>query len=136
MLGVAMYTTIKTLWNIHKNKTLIAEMTGHDWKTVDKIIKQIESGQEFPKKKAHASKLDPYKKEIMGWMEDGYTGDQIKQELQLLGLDSGRSTVSDYISKIKKRENIFIRVHTKAGEEAQVDFGYIGLTLDNSDIIF
>ena len=32
MLGVAMYTTIKTLWEKTKNKTEIARLTGHDLK--------------------------------------------------------------------------------------------------------
>jgi len=27
-----MYTTIKTLWERHKNKSMIARLTGHDWK--------------------------------------------------------------------------------------------------------
>lgn len=36
-----MYTTIKTLWEKTKNKTEIARITGHDWKTVAKVIKNI-----------------------------------------------------------------------------------------------
>jgi len=44
MLGVAMYTTIKTLWELGKNKTEIARATGHDWKTVAKVIKGIGKG--------------------------------------------------------------------------------------------
>ncbi len=40
----------------------------------------------------------------------------------------GYSTVKDYIAKSRK-ENIFIRMHTLPGEEAQVDFGYLGYTL-------
>jgi len=42
MIGIAMYITIKSLWKRHKNKSLITRMTGHDWKTVAKIIKEIE----------------------------------------------------------------------------------------------
>jgi phosphoribosyl-ATP pyrophosphohydrolase len=41
MIGVAMYITIKSLWERHKNKSLIARLTGHDWKTVAKRIKEI-----------------------------------------------------------------------------------------------
>jgi RNA-directed DNA polymerase len=48
MLGVAMYTTIKTLWGKTKNKTEIARITGHDWKTVAKVIKDIERGVGIP----------------------------------------------------------------------------------------
>ena len=39
MLGVAMYTTIKTLKELGRNKSEIARITGHDWKTVSKVIK-------------------------------------------------------------------------------------------------
>ena len=49
--------------------------------------------------------------------------------MQEEGVKVGYSTVKDYISQIKKRENIFIRIHTLPGEEAQVDFGYLGYTL-------
>jgi len=31
-----MYITIKSLWERHKNKSLIARSTGHGWKTVAK----------------------------------------------------------------------------------------------------
>ena len=55
-----MYITIKSLWERHKNKLLIAKMTGHDWKTVAKRIKEIEAGKEFPTKKPHPRMLDPY----------------------------------------------------------------------------
>ena len=131
MLGEAMYTTIKTLWDIHKNKALIARMTGHDWRTVAKAIKQIESGKERPEKKPHPRKLDPYKEKILEWMEDGLNGSRIYEELKGLGIQIGYSTLKDYLANIRKRQEIFIRVHTKAGEEAQVDFGYVGLTPDN-----
>jgi hypothetical protein len=47
MLGVAIYTTIKTLWERTKNKTEIARLTGHYWKTVAKVIKNIEAGIEI-----------------------------------------------------------------------------------------
>ena len=37
-----------------------------------------------------------------------------------------------YLSGIRKRDEIFVRIHTSPGEEAQVDFGYVGLTPDNN----
>lgn len=130
MIGIAMYTTIETLWKRHKNKSKIARLTGHDWKTVAKMIKAIEEGKEYPKKKPHPRVLDLYKEQIIKWMEEDLTGVRIHEELQGMGIKVGYSTVKDYLSKIKKRENIFVRIHTSAGEEAQVDFGYVGLTLD------
>ena len=65
MIGVAMYITIKSLWGKHKNKSLIARMTGHDWKTVAKRIKEIEEGKEYPTKNPHPRILDSHKEQIM-----------------------------------------------------------------------
>ncbi len=131
MIGLAMYITIKTLWERCRNKSQIARLTGHDWKTVAKRIKEIEEGKEYPEKKPHPRVLDPYKEQIVKWMEGKLTGVRIHEELEGIGVKVGYSTVKEYISKIRKRENIFIRIHTLPGEEAQVDFGYVGLTPDN-----
>ena len=129
MIGVAMYITIKSLWERHKNKSLIARLTGHDWKTVAQKIKEIEAGKEYPKKKPHPRILDSHKEQIMKWLEDNLSGVRIHEKMQEEGIKVGYSTVKDYICKIKKRDNIFIRMHTLPGEEAQVDFGYLGYTL-------
>jgi len=48
MIGVAMYITIKTLWERCRNKSKIARLTGHDWKTVARMIKAIEEGKKLP----------------------------------------------------------------------------------------
>jgi len=129
MIGVAMYITIKSLWEKHKNKSLIAKMTGHDWKTVAKRIKEIEAGKEYPTKKPHPRILDPYQERIIKWLEDNLSGVRMHEKMQEEGIKVGYSTVKGYISQIKRRENIFIRIHTLPGEEAQVDFGYLGYTL-------
>ena len=132
MIGAAMYTTIKTLWGRHKNKSMIARLTGHDWKTVAKVIKTIEEGGGYPNKKPHPRLLDIYREQIIKWMEEGLTAVRMHEKLQGMGVKIGYSTVKDYVADIKRRENIFIRVHTLPGEEAQVDFGYVGLTPGSS----
>lgn len=131
MLGVGMYTTIKTLWKQGANKSQIARVTGHDWKTVAKVIRKLQAGIEYPQKKKHPRILDRYKEEIIEWREEGLTGLRIYEKIQGKGINISYSTVKDYLSKIKKRDDIFIRLHTKPGEEAQVDFGYLGVTRDN-----
>ena len=133
MIGVAMFTTIKTLWEKYKNKTLIAEMTGHDWKTVSKVVKLIESGVKYPEKKPHPRILDPHREAIIEWLDkESLTAVKVFERLPSLGVKVGYTTVREYISDIKKRDEIFVRIHTLPGEEAQVDFGYVGLTPDNS----
>jgi transposase len=129
MIGVAMYITIKSLWERHKNKSLIARLTGHDWKTVAKKIKEIEEGKEYLAKKPHPRILDPYQEQIMKWLEEDLSGVRMHEKLREEGVKAGYSTVKDYVCQIKKRDNIFIRMHTLPAEEAQVDFGYLGYTL-------
>jgi len=129
MIGVAMYITIKSLWERHKNKSMIARLTGHDWKTVAKRIKEIEEGKEYLAQKPHPRVLDDHKEEILEWLEENLSGVRIHEKMQEEGVKVGYSTVKDYICQIKKRDNVFIRMHTLPGEEAQVDFGYLGYTL-------
>lgn len=62
MIGVEMNITIKSLWKRHKNKSLIARLIGHDWKTVAKVIKRAERRKEYLTKKPHPRILDPLKK--------------------------------------------------------------------------
>ena len=127
MIGGAMVTTIMTLWERYKNKTKIAEMTGHDWKTVDKIIK---SGGKH-EKKLHPRKLDTYREQILKWIEEGMSNVRILETLRAGGISVGKTAVRNYTAEIKKRENVFVRIETKPGEEAQVDFGYVGITPDD-----
>ena len=70
MIGVAMYVTIKSLWEKHKNKPLITRLSGHNWKTVSQKIKEIEAGKKYPKKKPHPRMLDSHKGQILEWLEE------------------------------------------------------------------
>ena len=128
MIGGAMVTIIMTLWERHKNKTKIAELTGHDWKTVAKVIKVVESGGKYPTQKPHPRILDPHKEQILEWMEEGLNGVRIFELLRSMGAKVSYSTVKDYLVHIRKKDEIFVRIETEPGEEAQVDFGYVGLT--------
>ncbi len=131
MLGYEMFITIKTLWQKGKSKSEISKMTGHDRKTVRKIIKQIEKGIIHPVKEPHPCKLGPHKENILEWLEKDLSGVRIHQNLLACGVDVAYSTVRDFLCEIKKGNNINIRFHTEPGEEAQVDFGYAGITQDD-----
>lgn len=132
MIKMGMFTTIRTLWERGQNKSEISRATRHDWKTVAKVVKEIEAGKTRPEKKQHPKILDLYKEQIIQWIEyEGLNGLKIFERLKSLGVKLGYSTVTGYLAQIKKRENIFIRITTKPGEEGQVDFGYIGITPDN-----
>jgi len=132
MLGEAMYTTIQTLWKKGLNKSEISRATKHDWKTISKVITKLESGQSWPDKKPHPCLLDPHKEIILELIEKGLSAVRIHEKLAALGIPGAYPTVKRYVGNIKKRENIFVRIHTKPAEEAQVDFGYAGYTLDDT----
>lgn len=132
MLGLAMYTTIKTLWKLGKSKSEIARLTRHDWKTVNKVIKALEKGNEYPEAKKRKSVVDPLKEMVMKMLEEGLSGVRIHEELVREGFSGSYSSVKKCIRKLKRKENIFVRIHTACGQEAQVDFGYIGMIRDNN----
>lgn len=126
-----MYMTIETLWKKGYRKAEIARLTGHDWKTVAKVIKQLQKQQHYPIKKPHPRKLDAYKAQILEWLEHNYTAVKIHEALQQQGVAVSYTATKDFIVQLKQRKAVCIRFHTLPGEEAQVDFGYVGLTLDN-----
>lgn len=132
MLGMAMNITIKTLFEKGCNKSQIAKITSHDWKTIHKTIKAIKAGKEIPEKKPHPKILDKHKEQVIKWIEEDFTALRMHEELLRMGVKIGYTTVKYFIVSIKKNQNIFIRVHTQPGEEAQVDFGYVGYTFDNA----
>ncbi len=131
MIGVSMCITIQTLWKQGKSKSEISRITGHDWKTIDKIIKAIDQGRIRPERQKRRGFVDPYREKVLEFLEEGLSGVRIHKKLKELGCPAVYDTVKDYIRKIKKREDICVRFHSKPGEEAQVDFGYFGKTLDN-----
>jgi transposase len=132
MLGEAMYTTIKTLKELGKSKSEIARITGHDWKTVQKVIREIDRGTMGPWQKERKSIVDPYKETVTKLIEEGLTAVRIHEEITVLGFKGTYTAVKKYVRKIKGSSDIFVRMHTPAGQEAQVDFGYTGRTKDDT----
>jgi len=131
MLNLAMHNTIITLYKKGYNKSQIAKQVQHDRKTIRKVITAFETGKVLPIIKPHPKILDKHKEQIIKWIEQGLTGIRMHEELLRMGIKIGYSAVKYFIKEIKKNKNIFIRMHSDPGEEAQVDFGYAGFTLDN-----
>ena len=116
MIKIPMIITIRTLYEKGHNKSQISKMTGHDRKTVRNIIKALKEGKTLPDKKPHPRILDPHKEQIVKWIEEGLTAVRMHEELIREGVDISYSAVKYFVSSFKKNKNIFIRVHTKAGE--------------------
>ena len=125
--------TIITLYKQGESQRKIARLVGHDRKTVRRIIKLYkEKGIIEPIKKQKESILDGYKELIIELMEKDISGVRIHEELIKEGLKISYPSVARYLESIKGKNNVCVRFHTKAGEEAQVDFGYVGLVPSNN----
>ncbi len=132
MLEVDMKTTIKTLYQKGYNKSQISEMLHIDRKTVRKVLRQADGKEvsegESPEKKAYPSMLNKHRKFIEIQVAKELSIKRIHQDLQKeYGVECGYSTLRDYDAKIRKsKPKAYMVLNELPGEEAQVDFGYIG----------
>lgn len=126
MLGVEMQTTIKTLFNKGHNKSQISKLLGIDRKTVREILKQIELKGCVERNKK-PSVIDEYKEYIEAKASKGLSATRIHQDMvKEFNFQSGYDVIRKYVSKLKKSSKAYMVLHSLPGEEAQVDFGYIG----------
>ena len=131
MLEVDMKTTIKTLYQKGYNKTQIGRMLGIDRKTVRKVLKddanRKESGQGI-QDSVWPSMLDEYREYIEIQLGKELSITRIHQDLQKeFGVECGYTTLRDYVAKLRRNtSHAYMVLHSLPGEEAQVDFGYIG----------
>lgn len=68
-----------------------------------------------------------YHTKIISYLESNFSGIRIYEKLQGLGYAKSYSSVRRYVAKLKFSQDICVRFHSNPGEEAQVDFGYVGL---------
>jgi transposase len=121
-----MHTTIKTLFDKGYNKSQIAGMLEIDRGTVREVLKRIEDGKEI-KRKSVPTILDPYKDIINTKLTQELSAKRIYQDLKDDGYTGSYDSIKRYAREFKKNNaEIFMVNHTLPGEEAQVDFGYIG----------
>jgi transposase len=128
MIKIAMYTTIITLYKKAISQRQIAKLTKTDRKTVSKIIKRYkEEGLDEPVIYQRESILNLWHGEIVSLLEKSLSCQRIHEELRHQGCQASYSALTRYVKKHKIKDNSCIRFHTRPGEEAQVDFGDIGL---------
>ena len=86
-----------------------------------------------PPQPTHAvSSVEPYRKVVQAWVEQGVEMVAIWQHLQDdYGYQGSYSSVRRFVNKMRvAAPEVFVRVHTAPGEEAQVDFGSVGQLYD------
>lgn len=77
---------------------------------------------------SRASKLDPFKPDIVRWLETHpLSAAQIFQRLREVGYPGGYTIVKDYVSRVRpRRAPAFLALAFAPGEAAQVDWGEYG----------
>jgi transposase len=81
-----------------------------------------------PPQPKRGSRLDPYKGQIVRWLDTHpYSAQQIFQRLREAGFPGGVSIVKDYVRQIRPpKQKAFLKLSFAAGEAAQVDWGEYG----------
>lgn len=124
------YQTYLQIHHLHDGEKLkgsqIAERLGLDPDTVSKWLRRPR--YEARKATPRPSKLDPFKPQILRWIElHPFTGAQVLQKLHLIGYGGGRSILNDYLLSVRPRSApAFLKLHFDPGECAQVDWGECG----------
>ncbi|MEO1260311.1 MAG: IS21 family transposase, partial [Bacteroidota bacterium] len=117
--------TIKTLLAQGKSQRRISRELGISRKVVRRIKSQLES--DIPTKGYHREgKLDRHEETVQFYLDKGLSAVLIHQKLvSVHGLAISYHTVRRFVSGLKGQE-VFVPIVTDPGEEAQVDFGYLG----------
>jgi len=121
------YETWQRIKQLHEQQHLtamqIAMTLQLDYRTVAKWLK---APRFHPRQStARRSLLDPYKDQLIQWLEHHpYTAQQCFQRLREIGYPGGYSILTDYIRKVRPvRRPAFLTLAFAPGECAQVDWG-------------
>lgn len=135
MYGIEMKYTVKTLLEKGFSQRAISRELGISRKSVKKFFDEINTtGIQIPQMNKDKI-LDKYFEQIRDWYQLGITGVLIQEKLlKEKSLKISYSSVSRYLSQFKTSE-VYIPLIAKAGQEAQVDFGYLGKFIKNDKAV-
>jgi transposase len=127
MLAMHKQSSIQTLHKQGKRNADIARIVGCHRNTVWKAIKRDRIIERQTRRKA--SELDVHKEQIEKWLEANITRVRIYQKLQEGNrIKSTYANLCEYIKKhVPSVMKAFGVQHTAPGEEAELDFGYLGM---------
>lgn len=124
------YETYQRIKHLHEQQRLtamqIASALHLDYRTVAKWLK---TSRFHPRQRTtRRSLLDPYKDQLIQWLEHyPYTAQQCYQRLRELGYPGGYSILTEYIRTVRPvRKPAFLTLAFAPGECAQVDWGSYG----------
>jgi transposase len=128
MLNVERRHVIKELHRSGWSISAIARRTGHDRRTIRKVI--AEPLLPTPKeRKARARKLDPYVEYLQKRLDEGvWNARKLYTEIKARGYTGSETRVRAWVHPLReaRRLQATVRFETEPGEQAQVDWGHFG----------
>jgi transposase len=96
----------------------------------EQVLKEALGPGVLPPKQV--STVEPYREKVLDWVKQGVEMTAIWQRLQEnYGYLGGYSSVRRFVRRLQPGEpEAYIRVHSEAGEDLQVDFGSVGQLYD------
>ena len=127
MYGMDTHTTVKTLLSNGISRRKIAEQLGIHRRVIKRIERDlltVPCGTAYFREK----KLAAYEQPVKDYLTADLTAELIHQKLvKEHSLTVSYATVSRFVRQLKADPESFVPMHSAAGEEAQVDFGYLGV---------
>lgn len=129
MLGVETRFMIKDMYRKGISISEIARQTGHDRKTVRKVINGELQPERKKSQQPRARKIEPYTDYLQRRMVEGvYNTRKLYREIQQQGYSGGLTQVILYVQPFRppRQEQATVRFETEPGQQAQVDWGSCG----------
>lgn len=128
MYSMDMYLTVQTLLKRGTSQKKIANQLAISRHTVRKIIDQLQQGITQPPPQVRPKKLDDTLELVKELYGQDLTARLIFQRLsgQQPPIQTSYRSVVRLVKSLKGSE-VFVPMHSEAGQEGQVDFGYFGL---------
>jgi len=135
MHGIEMKFTVKTLLEKGYSQRQISKELNISRRTVKDYFNEISSGSIKTPKIIKTKKLDNYKEDFEEWLSLGLTGVLIREKLEKeKNIKVSYATVSRFLKQFNIPE-VYIPLIAKLGEEAQVDFGYLGRFIKDNKLV-
>ena len=127
MINYELYCKIR---EHHQNRHLTAAQIARELHLHRQTVVKWLAVEKFRPRKSsvRSSKLDPFKKQIVRWLESHpYTATQVFQRLRESGYGGGVSIVKDYVHQVRPpKAPAFLTLSFAPGDCAQVDWGQFG----------
>ena len=125
VVGMEGYLDIIELWRQGRSISEIARHTGHDRKTVRRLVEHGPPQPRVPRQVS--SKLDPFREYLIKRLIDDKVTNAavLYDEIRALGYEGGRSILWDFLRPLRSvlEERVTVRFETPPGKQAQADWG-------------